>query len=101
MLIFGLGDPSKWAAIAIGAFFLVFYNTLSGVLQIPAIYLDVAPQRPGVSRLQVFRTVALPAALPNVFNGLRLADGTSFVVLVAAEFVGAETGLGMFIWSRG
>jgi NitT/TauT family transport system permease protein len=97
MLIFGLGDPSKWAAIAIGAFFLVFYNTLTGVLQIPAIYLDVA-RNARASRLQVFRTVALPAALPNVFNGLRLATGTSFVVLAAAEFVGSRTGLGTFIW---
>lgn len=97
MLIFGLGDPSKWAAIAIGAFFLVFYNTLTGVLQIPAIYLDVA-RNARASRLQVFRSVALPAALPNVFNGLRLATGTSFVVLAAAEFVGSRTGLGTFIW---
>ncbi len=97
MLVFGLGDPSKWAAIAIGAFFLVFYNTLTGVLQIPAIYLDVA-RNARASRLQVFRTVALPAAVPNIFNGLRLATGTSFVVLAAAEFVGSRTGLGTFIW---
>ena len=97
MLVFGLGDPSKWAAIAIGAFFLVFYNTLTGVLQIPGIYLDVA-RNARASRLQIFRTVALPAALPNIFNGLRLATGTSFVVLAAAEFVGSRTGLGTFIW---
>jgi NitT/TauT family transport system permease protein len=97
MLVFGLGDPSKWAAIAIGAFFLVFYNTLTGVLQIPVIYLDVA-RNARASRLQIFRTVALPAALPYVFNGLRLATGTSFVVLAAAEFVGSRTGLGTFIW---
>jgi NitT/TauT family transport system permease protein len=98
LIIFGLGDASKWAAVAIGAFFLVFYNTLGGVLQIPTIYLDVA-RNAGASRFQVFRTVALPAALPDVFTGLRLATGTSFVVLVAAEFVGAKSGLGMFIWS--
>lgn len=98
LIIFGLGDASKWAAIAIGSFFLVFYNTLGGVLQIPTIYLDVA-RNAGASRFQVFRTVALPAALPDVFTGLRLATGTSFVVLVAAEFVGAKSGLGMFIWS--
>lgn len=98
LIIFGLGDASKWAAIAIGAFFLVFYNTLAGVLQIPTIYLDVA-RNAGASRLQVFRTVALPAALPDVFTGLRLATGTSFVVLAAAEFVGAKSGLGVFIWS--
>jgi NitT/TauT family transport system permease protein len=98
LIIFGLGDASKWAAIAIGAFFLVFYNTLGGVLQIPTIFLDVA-RNAGASRLQVFRTVALPAALPDVFTGLRLATGTSFVILAAAEFVGAKSGLGVFIWT--
>jgi NitT/TauT family transport system permease protein len=98
LIIFGLGDASKWAAIAIGAFFLVFYNTLSGVLHIPTIYLDVA-RNAGASRARMFRTVALPAALPNVFTGLRLATGTSFVVLAAAEFVGAKSGLGTFIWA--
>lgn len=97
MLIFGLGDPSKWAAIAIGAFFLVLFNTMTGVLHIPIIYMDVA-RNAGASRFQVFRTVALPAALPNVFNGLKLATGISFVVLAAAEFLGSRTGLGTFIW---
>ena len=89
---------SKWAAIAIGAFFLVFYNTLAGVLQIPPIYLDVA-RNAGASRSQVFRTVALPAAAPDIFTGLRLATGTAFVVLAAVEFVGGRVGLGTFIWS--
>jgi NitT/TauT family transport system permease protein len=97
LILFGLGDASKWAAVAIGSFFLVFYNTLGGVLQIPGIYMDVA-RNAGASRYQVFRTVALPAALPDVFTGLRLATGTSFVVLVAAEFVGAKSGLGVFVW---
>jgi NitT/TauT family transport system permease protein len=98
LVLFGLGDQSKWAAIAIGAFFLVFYNTLAGVLQIPPIYLDVA-RNAGASRLQVFRTVALPAAAPDIFTGLKLATGTSFVVLAAVEFVGGRVGLGTFLWS--
>jgi NitT/TauT family transport system permease protein len=98
LIIFGLGDASKWAAIAIGAFFLVFYNTLTGVLQIPTIYLDVA-RNAGASQARIFRTVALPASLPNIFTGLRLATGTAFVVLAAVEFVGARTGLGQFIWA--
>lgn len=97
LILFGLGDQSKWAAIAIGAFFLVFYNTLAGVLQIPPIYLDVA-RNAGASRIQVFRTVAVPAALPGIFTGLKLATGTAFVVLAAVEFVGAKVGLGSFMW---
>jgi NitT/TauT family transport system permease protein len=97
LIIFGIGDASKWAAIAIGAFFLVFYNTMAGVLQIPPIYLDVA-RNAGASRLQIFRTVAVPAALPGIFTGLKLATGTAFVVLAAVEFVGSKEGLGSFMW---
>jgi NitT/TauT family transport system permease protein len=97
LLIFGIGDMSKQVAVAIGVFFLVFYNTLSGVLQVPQIYTDVA-RSSGASRLQTFRTVSFPASLPNIFTGLRLAAGTAFIVIAAAEFVGARSGLGYFIW---
>jgi NitT/TauT family transport system permease protein len=76
----------------------VFFNTLTGVLQIPKIYLDVA-KNAGASELQLFRTVAWPAALPGIFTGLRLAIGTAFVVIAAVEFVGAKSGLGYAIWS--
>lgn len=98
LLIFGLGDTSKHVIIAIGVFFLVFYNTMGGVLQIPQIYLDVA-HNVGASRLQVYRLVALPAALPMIFTGLRLASGTSFIIIAAAEFVGAKSGIGWMIWT--
>ena len=58
----------------------------------------MSPATPGASRLQMFRTVSFPAALPNIFTGLRLATGTAFIVIAAAEFVGARSGLGYFIW---
>ncbi len=97
LLVFGIGDMSKQVAVAIGVFFLVFYNTLSGVLQVRQIFNDVA-RSSGASRLQTFRTVSFPAALPNIFTGLRLAAATSFIVIAAVEFVGARSGLGYFIW---
>lgn len=98
LLVFGFGDASKWAIVAIGVFFLTFYNTLGGLLQAPGIYFDVA-RNAGASRRQVFRTVAFPASLPSIFTGIRLATGTTYVVLAASEFVGARSGLGYFIWS--
>lgn len=97
LLLFGLGDTSKHVIVAIGVFFLVFYNTMTGVLQIPQIYFDVAGNA-GASRWQVYRMVALPAALPLVFTGLRLAAGTSFIIIAAAEFLGARNGVGWMIW---
>ena len=98
LVIFGIGDSSKWVIVAIGAFFLAFFNTLTGVMQTPRIYLDVA-RNTGASRLQFFSTVAWPAALPNMFTGLRLAVGTSFIVIAAAEFVGSKSGVGWMIWT--
>jgi NitT/TauT family transport system permease protein len=97
MLIFGLGEQSKWVIIAIGVFFLVLYNTMAGVMNIPNIYLDVGKNF-GASRLQFYWTIALPGALPLIFTGLKLAAGVALLIIVAAEFVGAKTGIGYLIW---
>ncbi|MGC0366820.1 NitT/TauT family transport system permease protein [Rhodococcus sp. 27YEA15] len=98
ILIFGLGEMSKYAIVAIGVFFYIFFNTMSGVLQTPPVYLDVATAN-GASALQRWLTVALPSALPNIFTGLRLSIAGAFVIIAAAEFVGAEKGLGFLVWS--
>jgi NitT/TauT family transport system permease protein len=97
MLIFGLGEQSKWVIIAIGVFFLVLYNTMAGVMNIPNIYLDVG-RNFGANRVQFFWTVALPGALPLIFTGIKLAAGVALLIIVAAEFVGAKTGIGYLIW---
>jgi len=97
MLIFGLGEPSKWVIIAIGTFFLVLYNTMAGVMNIPNIYLDVGKNF-GASRIQFYSTIALPGALPLIFTGMKLAAGVALLIIVAAEFVGAKTGIGYLIW---
>ena len=98
LLIFGVGDASKFVVIAIGAFFLMLYNTMSGVMQTPQIYMDVA-KNAGASRLQTFRRIAFPAALPSIFTGLKLAAGSSYIIIAAAEFLGARSGVGFFIWA--
>lgn len=98
ILIFGLGEASKYAIVAIGVFFYIFFNTMSGVLQTPPVYLDVATAN-GANALQRWLTVALPSALPNIFTGLRLSIAGAFVIIAAAEFVGANEGLGFLVWS--
>ncbi|MFG6518691.1 ABC transporter permease [Sulfitobacter sp. 1A13496] len=98
LLIFGVGDMSKYVLIAIGVFFLMFYNTLGGVMQAPQIYMDVA-KNVGATRFQTFQHIALPAALPNIFTGLKLAAGSSYIIIAAAEFLGARSGVGFFIWA--
>jgi NitT/TauT family transport system permease protein len=97
MLIFGLGDASKVALVAIGVFYLVLINTIAGVLNIQPIFLDVG-RNLGASRLQVFLTIALPGALPLIFTGLRLGLGIGLILIVIAEIVGARSGIGYMIW---
>lgn len=97
MLIFGLGDASKVALVAIGVFYLVLINTMAGVLTIQPIFLDVG-RNLGASRLQVFFTIALPGALPLIFAGFRLGLGIALILIVIAEIVGARNGIGYMIW---
>ena len=97
MLIFGLGEQSKWAIIAIGVFFQVLIATAAGVANIEKIYLDVG-RNFGASRLQTYRTIALPGALPMIFAGIRLGWGVALLLLVTAEMVSSKSGLGYLIW---
>jgi ABC-type nitrate/sulfonate/bicarbonate transport system permease component len=97
MLIFGLGEQSKWAIIAIGVFFQVLIATAAGVANIESIYLDVG-RNFRASRVAVYRTIALPGALPMIFAGLRLGWGVALLLLVTAEMVSSQSGLGFLIW---
>ena len=97
MLIFGLGELSKYIAVATGVVFLVLINTMRGVMNIDQIYLDVA-KNSGASRLQTYWTVALPGALPDILTGCQLGLGVALLVIVATEFVGADSGVGYLIW---
>lgn len=97
MLIFGIGEMSKIVVVAIGAFFLVLINTLHGVDGVAKIYHDVA-QIYRIKRHNFIFRVILPGALPAIFTGLKLAIGYSLVIVVAAEFSGADTGIGYSIW---
>lgn len=97
MLIFGLSEASKYVTVAIGVFFIMAINTYGGVQNIQSIYFDVA-RNLKVPAWRVYLTIALPGALPGVFTGLRLATGVALILLVSAEFVGANEGLGFRIW---
>ncbi len=97
MLIFGLGETSKIAVVAIATFFIVIINTTAAVVGVEPIYVE-AGRAFGARRLQMFAHVILPGALPSIFTGFRLALGTALVVVIAAEFVAAQQGIGYFIW---
>lgn len=98
LLIFGLGEASKVVMVAIGVFYPVVMNTTAGVLQIQSIYYDVADNY-AAGRWQVFRTVALPGAMPNIMTGIELGAGLGLILIAIAEMVGAQAGLGFMIWN--
>ncbi len=97
MIFFGLGETPKILIIAIATVYLVLINTMTGVMNLPRIYLDVA-RNFDAPRWKLFTRVVLPGALPFTFSGLRLGLSTSLIVIVAAEFVAANEGIGFLIW---
>jgi ABC-type nitrate/sulfonate/bicarbonate transport system permease component len=98
MLVFGLGDASKVAVVAMSVLFLTIINTTVGVVQLERIYFDVA-RNYGTPWHKLFARVILPGALPTIFAGLRISLGVSLVVLVSAEFVASNSGIGYLIWT--
>lgn len=97
MLIFGIGEESKWAIIAIGVFFQVLIATAAGVANIDRIYLDVGTNFKA-RRIATYTTIAFPGALPLIVAGLRLGWGSSLLLLVTAEMVSSQSGIGFLIW---
>ncbi len=98
LLIFGLGEASKIVMVAIGVFYPVLINAVAGVREINKVYLDVGHNF-GAGRWQVFRTIALPGALPLVMSGVKLGIGMGLILIAIAEMIGAKSGLGYMIWN--
>jgi ABC-type nitrate/sulfonate/bicarbonate transport system permease component len=98
MLVFGLGDGSKIAVVAFSVLLLTVINTVVGVRGIDRVYFDVARNYNTPWR-KLFWRVIIPGALPTIFAGLRLSLGMSLIVLVGAEFVASQAGIGFLIWS--
>lgn len=98
IMVFGLGEQSKYAIIATAVIYLVLINTVAGVRHIDKIYLDVGKNF-GASKWMMFTDIALPGALPLIVAGLKLGMGVALLVIVSAEFVGARSGIGYLIWT--
>ncbi len=92
----GIGNPSSILVIAASAFLTCVVSVASGMKQVPRTYVE-ASRTLGANSMTVFRTVAIPASIPYIFTGLRIAIGASWTTLVAAELVGAQSGLGVIL----
>ncbi|GAB7388023.1 ABC transporter permease [Bacillaceae bacterium] len=96
MLWLGIGEVSKVTVIAIAVFFPVVYSTYTGVTETQRLLIHVAVIF-GAGRKEIIRKVIIPSALPMVLSGMRIAAGTALLILVSAEMVAAQHGIGTFI----
>ncbi len=96
ILWFGIGEASKVFFIAYSCFFVIFTTVVVGVRNIDPVLLR-AGQSLGLKRLRLYRHVIFQAVLPDIMLGLRLGLSVGFLVIVASEFIAADTGLGYLI----
>lgn len=93
---FGIEEFSRVLLITIACFLVCIVNVVAGMKNVPQVYVDAAATM-GASRFQIFRTVAIPAATPFIFTGLRIALAAAWTTLVAAELIAAPSGLGFLL----
>lgn len=97
IIVFGIGEPSKIAVIALGTFFVTFFNAADGIRSADQKLVEVAHLY-NKTPFQILVSVLLPSALPNVFLGLRVALGLSWILLIVGEIIASSKGLGWLIW---
>lgn len=93
---FGAGELTKVFLIGYGCFWVMLSNVIAGVRYVDPVLVRAA-RTFGLNGAELFRRVILPAALPRIFAGARMALGVGFMVIVGAEMIGTIEGLGALI----
>ena len=93
ILWFGIDEGAKLFLVALGVFFPIYINTLHGIRSVDPQLIEMGRSY-GMDRRRLFRRIVLPGALPSIFVGLRYALGITWLTLIVAETVNAQSGLG-------
>lgn len=96
ILIFGLGNNSSYFIVFLGAFFPIFTNTYFGAISLPKIYKNVADSF-GIRGVFFMKNILFYFSLPYIFTGLKIGMGMAWMSVIAAELIGAQSGLGYYI----
>jgi NitT/TauT family transport system permease protein len=96
MIFFGLGPKAAIFLVFLGAFYPILLNTMFGVRSIDPRLFEAAAML-GCSGTGMFRQIVLPASLPAIFSGLRIAHGFAWILIVVGEMTGVPTGLGSVV----
>jgi NitT/TauT family transport system permease protein len=97
IFVFGIDAPSKMAVVFLLAVFPIVINTSTGMTSTDRVYIEAARSF-SANKVQIFRKVLIPSALPFIVAGLRLGIGRGLVGVVVGEFIGARAGLGFLIF---
>ncbi len=100
ILWFGIGEPSKLATIALGSFFPTVINAYAGIDNVPKSLVRMG-QSFGLSHRAIIFKILLPGALPGILAGARISSSIALVLLVAAEMIGAQYGIGALVLQAG
>jgi NitT/TauT family transport system permease protein len=96
VLWFGVQDSAAIFLIALASFFPIVTGTMTAVRAIPVVYVRSA-QNFGLEGFELFRRVVFPASMPQIITSLRMALGIAWMVIVAAEMIAVDSGLGYLI----
>ncbi len=96
ILLLGIGEASKIAITFYSSIFFLLINTISGVKSVDPLLLKAARSM-GTSDIDMFRKVILPASIPSIVSGMRLAVKASIFAVIGAEMLAAKSGLGFLI----
>jgi len=96
ILWFGLGDFGQLLLIGLGCFMVVLVSTVVAVKNVSPLWV-MAARSLGATRRQTYTSVYIPAVLPTIMSSIRVASATGFGLTVAAEYLGAQGGLGFLI----
>ena len=97
IVVFGVGEYSKLASVALGAFFPMLLNTVAGIRGMNPVHLELA-RNYGATPRQMFRRILLPGSMPLMLTGLRLSSNVAFHSTIGVEMVGSRTGIGSLLW---
>ena len=100
ILWFGIGESSKVATIALGVFFPTVISAYSAVDNVPRNLIRMG-QSFGVPAASIVAKIILPGAMPGILAGFRISSSIALILVVAAEMIGAEYGIGAFILAAG
>jgi len=93
LMWFGIGEIGKFLLVTLGVFSIIVINTIESIRSVPPIYVK-AGQTLGAKKTDIYKNIIIPSIVPSLIGPIRVCVAMSFTLVVAAEFMGAQAGMG-------